>query len=307
MPSRRSVTEANANGTHPAYPHLHYSAGEMVSMGDQERLAFFRKDRWIPYARANQIVHDLEDIIQRDQVTRMPCRIVIGPSNNGKTQLGLNVKRRNMAYVDEESHRPIVPVAFIPALEGPNVAEFWSELLNALGIANNPEAPVRRNKSRALKFLEELKTRLIIIDEFNNAVNGPPNKQREFLGAVRYTAVRARIPIACFGTKQIRSVMQLDSSFSNRFKALPLDAWSWDKDWQRLLIQLEAMIPLPKRSKLAEAKFAKSMHNATDGCIGELVELLQCMFAYALKEGEQALNVAMIRDSGWLPPRERAG
>ncbi|ORE89469.1 TniB [Oceanococcus atlanticus] len=300
------MTEPNANGTHPQYPHLHFKAGEIVSAGDQERLAFFRQERWIPYTRANEITRDLEDIIKRDQVSRMPCRIIVGPSNNGKTQLGLSVKRRNKAYVDPDTQCPIVPVAFIPAMEGPSVREYWSELLTALGISNDPEAPLVRNKARALGFLREFNTKLIIIDEFNNAVNGPPKKQREILSAVRYTTVRTKVPVACFGTKQIRSVMQLDSAFLNRFKTLALDAWQCDREWQRLLIQMEAMIPLPVRSGLASAAFAKALHRAADGCIGEFVELIDAMLSYALREGEQSLCPAMISESGWVPPRERA-
>jgi len=58
--------------------------GEAV-LDNPIRLRSLRRDRWIDYSRANQALQKLEHLLDTPPRERMPCMVLHGESNIGKT------------------------------------------------------------------------------------------------------------------------------------------------------------------------------------------------------------------------------
>ena len=67
---------------------------EMVKKSIEERIMYILEERWIPYPRAQQLLDKLELLLMRPTKTRMPCLLIVGESNNGKSSL-VKYFRRN--------------------------------------------------------------------------------------------------------------------------------------------------------------------------------------------------------------------
>lgn len=69
------------------YPHLQKPIIEKLDLSIEERINYIRRSRWIGYPIARKIMNKLDDLMTHPVVHRMPGLLVIGRSNNGKTQL----------------------------------------------------------------------------------------------------------------------------------------------------------------------------------------------------------------------------
>jgi hypothetical protein len=67
--------------------HLNEAARAALDLPDEERIQNLRQPRWITYTRARHILNRLEELLLYPQTHRMPCALVIGETNNGKTAL----------------------------------------------------------------------------------------------------------------------------------------------------------------------------------------------------------------------------
>ncbi len=65
--------------------HLHPAARQMLDLDDEQRVRALRTDRWIDYPRATQALQRLQRLLDAPQRERMPCMLLHGPSNIGKT------------------------------------------------------------------------------------------------------------------------------------------------------------------------------------------------------------------------------
>ena len=294
-----------SSGRHSEYPHLTVEAGDLLNAPVQHRVDYFATDRWIPYPHATLIINRLQRYVDRARTNRMPCNVVFGPSNNGKSHLAKRIRERNPPHAEDETGRPILPVLLIPTTPSSGEQEYWHLLLEAMAAAHDPSAPKNKLKPRALRLLQEYETRLIILDEFNIAANAVPKKQREILDAVRETSVATNLSIACFGTQQALNLVKHDDAFTNRFKPLELSPWACDRQWQVLLARFEALAPLKKPSGLAQRDFAQVLHRQTSGCIGELYDLLVELLEFATYGEAPSITQDMIEECGWVAPARR--
>ena len=76
-----------------ALTHLHTSVRAEAMLDGPARLRLLRRDRWIDYRRANQALEKLELLLETPPRERMPCMVLHGDSNIGKTLIIAKFKR----------------------------------------------------------------------------------------------------------------------------------------------------------------------------------------------------------------------
>src|SRR5689334_11114168 len=67
--------------------HLHESVRPYLALSDEERIIRIQSPRWIGYDRANQILQKLDELIRYPKNNRMPNLLIVGRSNNGKSEI----------------------------------------------------------------------------------------------------------------------------------------------------------------------------------------------------------------------------
>ena len=68
------------------FSHLSDVTRTKAQLDDNARIELIKRDRWIDYPRALQAMSRLEELLVTPQRERMPCMVIHGESNIGKTR-----------------------------------------------------------------------------------------------------------------------------------------------------------------------------------------------------------------------------
>ncbi|MDK2661895.1 TniB family NTP-binding protein [Cupriavidus consociatus] len=95
------------------------------------------RDRWIDYPRATQAFKVLDWLVKTPPRQRMPCVLLYGDSNIGKTQIIAKFARRHPDEIAGVEHRKVVSMQMPPT---PDQSRFYTSLLFELGAPFNAAA-----------------------------------------------------------------------------------------------------------------------------------------------------------------------
>ena len=286
-----------------AFAHLSKAAREALALPIKQRAAYLHSDKWVKYDTALRVLADMEEILIRPKVARMPCGMIIGEANNGKTHIMRKFWKAHPPVQEPEGLT--IPVLLIEDLEGADERSFYNLIIEGLGFPNNPVDKIPKLKYKAYRLLLTYKVRVLALDEFNTVADEPASKQRKFLNIIKTISNRRQMSVIGAGTRRAFELMKLDKQFSSRFKPLTLPIWMMGHEWERLMASLELLLPLPEPSFLSQEKFARQILVQSEGTIGEAWSLLKQMAIYAMENNHKHLTADMIQAVQWVKPSER--
>jgi Bacterial TniB protein len=289
------------------YPHLHDSVRTLVEESDESRIRRIRADRWVSYARADAALAAFEELLSFPKRTRMPNRLLCGPTNNGKSML---LERFRRAHPPVPAGVTSDGVASIPVLKiqmppGPDERRFFGAILDALSVPRIDSESVSRRQDSAMRLMHATGVRLLILDEAQNLLAGAQLQQRRMLNVLRWLGNELQVPIIAAGTAEALHAIQSDDQLANRFEPIPLPRWGYGEEYRELLRTLEALLPLRRPSYLAKPALAQKVLAAAEGILGEVVTILTRAAVRSVTTGTEAITVEMIEGCGFLSPSER--
>jgi Bacterial TniB protein len=284
--------------------HLLAKARDLLDRPIEERVAHIRKDSWIPYAHANKILQQLDDLLKHPTCDRMPSLAISAQTNNGKTRLMQHFLSLHQA--SEASGGAIkAPVLYLQCPAIPDEARLYNSILLKLCKKFRPSAPPQEKLVLVLDALSKIELRILALDEVNFTEVGTAAKQKRFLNALRYLANELRISIVCLGTEEMMRVIRTVSSVENRFVPAMLPRWQPNKEVRALLASFEQIIPLKHPSNLQSRKLMSKLLTRSEGTIGELKMLLGAAAAMAMHNGTERITEEIIETCNYVPPSAR--
>lgn len=276
-----------------------------------DRLQALKRPLWIGYPRVLAISQQLEDIFNHPKMHRMPNLAVIGDTNNGKTMLLETFCRRHAPDEERYHEHPTLPILMLQTPPEPHEGRLYADILKTLFSSAGARETADAKLQRIRLLLTNLETRMIILDEFQNALAGTGARLRRFLNGIKYLGNELRIPIVVAGTPETLNVLQSDPQIANRFEPAFLPKWSLDDDYLRLLVTVEPRLGLKSTSRLHTPAIAQRLHEESEGTIGELMKLLQVLAKDAILSGREAISQEMVKRGhlktlGWKPPSLRS-
>ena len=115
-----------------ALDHLNIATRTQAQLDDKARIELIKRDRWIDYPRATEAMNRLERLLGTPKRERMPCMVLHGQSNIGKTLVIRKFQREhpnNFDQINGVERRDIVAMQ-MPAT--PDQHRFYSALLFCL-------------------------------------------------------------------------------------------------------------------------------------------------------------------------------
>jgi hypothetical protein len=97
--------------------HLLPTIRPQAQLDNATRIQSLVRDRWIDYPRATQALESLERLLVTPRRERMPCLLLHGDSNIGKTQIIAKFRRQHPYEFDERlgvEMRPIISMQMPP-------------------------------------------------------------------------------------------------------------------------------------------------------------------------------------------------
>ncbi len=287
------------------YPHLSEAAASYLELSDEERVERIRAPRWIGYPRTKQVLAKLEDLLTYPKSHRMPNLLIVGDTNNGKTMLVRRFCDNHPADDNPAGEGVNVPVLFIQAPPLPDEGRLYNTILEKLFAPYRPSDRVGKKQFQAIQLLRYVNLKMLVIDEIHHVLAGNLNKQRAFLNVIKYIGNELQVPVIGVGTKDAFRAIQTDPQLANRFEPVLLSRWKTDKNYLRLLMSFERMIPLKAPSILHGSELATQIFSMSEGYIGEISRLLTDAATHAVRTGREKINKTVLKELGWYPPSKR--
>jgi Cdc6-like AAA superfamily ATPase len=167
--------------------HLDAAHRAHAGLSADERIEWIRQDRWIHYARADQVLARLTDLLTYPPRDRMPCLLLFGATGMGKTRIVHKFLREHRSSFDDRSGRTRLPVAVVQLPPTPTERHFYEELLISMGAVFPLQQSVSTLRHRTRALARQLEVRMLIIDEIHAMLAGTYREQRVLLNNCRST------------------------------------------------------------------------------------------------------------------------
>lgn len=292
------------------FVHLSQATKEVMKYSDEDRVLHIKRDRWVGYDRANQIITKLEDLLVHPKIERMPNMLIIGDSNNGKSRLINHFFKKHLAHDNPLGKGIRVPVLLLEAPSSGSVEHLHKRILDLLISPYKPNTKPNDLEDQVIKVLKNIDLGIMVIDEIHNLLSGSPREQRHFLTALKSLGNLVQVPIIGVGTTAAFTAFQSDPQMSNRYVTERLTKWKLDKQFLRFLASLERIIPLKDPSNLTTSQIATKIYAMSEGLIGEISTLLNDAAVWAIRNTEpnqpECITIEAINACGYRPPTIRA-
>lgn len=257
----------------------------------------------------------MEELLNHPATHRMPNIAVIGHSNNGKTMILRNFVRRHTPQLQPDydiNSAPTRPVFMFQAPPEPDEGRMYRRMLTELyaDSAGSEREPAESKLRRVSVILKNLRTKMILIDEFGFFQAGTPVKQRKLLNSLKFIGNELQIPIVIAAVPEALNLLQSDAQVANRFEPLFLARWKIGDDFTRLLVSIEKALALRQPSHLSSPEIAHCILQESDGIIGHMMGLLQILSERAIRNKTERItkndfSAANLKRIGWVHPTRR--
>lgn len=289
----------------PLYEHLNEEAKFQLTRSNEERIEYILSSRWIGYSKAKQLLEKMEDLLVYPKKHRMPCMLIVGDSNSGKTMIAERFADMHPAYEKEDGEGIVIPALFIQSPPTPSESRLYSNILAKMFAPFRPSDSVDKKNHQVRTIMAECNVKMLIIDEIHSLLAGPLDKQRIFLSVIRNLSNELKIPIVGLGTKDALRAVKSDPQLDNRFKPSLLPRWEMGTEFRRLLASFERMLPLAKPSNLKSKDIAQKVQFMSDGLLGEVSDILIQAAIHAIKDGSECINLKTLSEIDYESPKQR--
>lgn len=275
----------------PALSHLATMARSEALLDARSRIQSLQRDRWIDYPVAVTALARLERLLATAPRERMPCLLLYGDSNIGKTLIISKFRREHPSVFDAQLGVEYCPIVAMQMPPTPDQSRFYSALLTALGAPRYSTASLSVLEGIARDLLKRMRPRMLIVDEIHHLLAGSYREQRAALNLLKYLANELQFSIVIVGTADAQLALETDSQMTSRFARLEIPRWRANEDFRRLLGSFEKVLPLRRESDLTKRDMVELLIAASGGLLGEVARLLNEAAELAIQDASERISL----------------
>jgi hypothetical protein len=190
-----------------AISHLTAGAVALFAETDEQRIRAIRSRRWVLYPSAKQALDRSARLLDHPQGTRMPSVAIYGDSGMSKTMIMKRFRDEHPPRFNPVTGTLKTPVLAMEMTSRPGERRLYAELLTLLGAPQRPRADIAQMEQAALRIMEAIGVRVLVIDEVHNILAGSYREQRIVLNTLRFLSNRLQISLVCFGVNEAREAI----------------------------------------------------------------------------------------------------
>jgi GTPase SAR1 family protein len=233
------------------------------------------------------------------------CLLITGLPGVGKTSLA-EYHIKDYPRIDTED-RVEVPVLYIKIEVPATPKNLVSALLAALGDPAADKGSIGSQTRRLRHLLKELKTELIILDEFQHFIDRDSLKVLKTISDwLKLLIDNSKMPVILMGMPYSHLILdtrgneQLKRRFSLR-KSIEPFGWGGEaeeqKDFRNLLKLIDDELPFNKRAKLAGKTMAYRFYCATNGVISYVMDIVRIAALSAIEQSLETIDLDLLADA----------
>jgi hypothetical protein len=276
-----------------SHSHLIEQVKPLLKSSTTAKIDFIRKDSWIGYPSAHEILSDFDALLSHPKAVRMPCRALIGDPSNGKTTILKHwFKKHN--FTQDESDVIEFPAVLIETPPEPSEKRLYGTILNSLGIVHRDSFSETKLLNLVVDRFKTFKVRLLVADEFHNMLHGQIRYQHKFLAALKNLLNALQLPIVVAGTPDILRALATDYQFISRFEKHELPKWGANQETRSLIASIESILPFDEPSGLSEIESMTLILGVSDGTIGSILKPIRNAAIMAVEKGSSKIEITML-------------
>ena len=231
-----------------------------LDRGLEERIAYIRAPRWIGHRDAAQALERLNELLSRPPALRTRGLMLVGPYANGKTMIA-----ERFAVAHLKACRIRSGCGWSRLAKAPGSPISTRSILGALRAPTGTSRDVGRKAEQVDYLLDGLKPKILIFDEFHNALRGRSRDVEAVLAFLRRIGRQFDISPVLIGEVAVYDFINATDEMASRFELLAAPRWRYDEEFLALLDSLEGALPLARRSDLSEEKLAREIFRLSEG------------------------------------------
>ena len=247
----------------------------------------------------------MEELLLYPRVTRMPNMLLVGPSFSGKTSIIERFLELHPPVIDLEAEVNVCPVVVVEAPHKPDISDFYSRILDALGGPYKPTAPTSEKYSQVKRLFKHLDVHVLVVDEIHHLIAGSMNRQREFRNALKSLGNETKVCIVAAGIEEAYNAFNADPQMSSRFVPLVLPKWKAGEQMGTLLATLEHRMPLRLPSHLGSVEMMMEIDSRAEGPLGDVCDFVRAAGVNAIRNGAEKITLTQLKHLNWVPPSKR--
>ncbi|MBY5876256.1 TniB family NTP-binding protein (plasmid) [Rhizobium leguminosarum] len=279
--------------------HLFDRVRPILDRSVEERVAYIRAPRWIGHPVAKDSHQRLADLLARPASLRTQGLMLVGPYANGKTMIAERFAVNHLRTSPEQK------VWIVQTREGAGLGHFYASMLQALRAPGGDMWSVGRKAEQLDHLLASIRPRVIIFDEFHNALRGRARDIEAIFAFLRRIGRQFDISPVLVGEVAIYDFVSATSEMASRFDLMAVPRWQYDESYLMLLDSLEAAVPLAKTSDLSDEPLARRIFSLSEGLIGEIVAIVTKASVAAIRSGTERITKAGIDELRHIPVSHR--
>ena len=167
-------------------------------------------------------------------------------------------------------------------------------------------ALIPEKEGLARQALQRVGTKIIVIDELHDALNGSDARIAEYLSVLKKIGNVLKIHIIAAGTEGAERLLRKDTQLDNRFQKFPLPQWKIDREFLSYLHARVAFLPLKQPSNLKDVPLQQRLLQRGGRMIGGITSVLQAAATYAIKTGKEQIDLEAIDQSDYQETNDYA-
>ncbi len=279
------------------FSHLNHGVWSFLDDPDHERIRRCRSPLWVNYPRAGEALSRLDYLLDYPPRARMPCMLLFGDSDIGKSMIIEKFQRDNPDSFDEFNDIVAKRVMMVQMPSTPHERRFYSQIIRAYG----QRTPLlRRNAADtevlALRLLFQFRPKVIVVDEVHHLFAGPPMDQRQALNQLKFISNELRVSMVAVGTGDALHALQSDPQMASRFEPFPLNRWRENDAFRSFVAGFGRVLPLKKPSRLEEREFLTTLLTHSEGLTGRVASLLSRCAEHAIRSGKEFIDIGVLSE-----------
>jgi len=254
----------------------------------------------IQYPRFAHLLEAMSESLAMSLVTDEPqCVALEGDTGAGKsTLLRTHVRRYPRRETLEVS---IIPVLYMLTPSPATVGSVLDAMLDALADPGAARGTISAKNSRLVKLVAVCQVQQIILDDFHNLIDSETDHVLATVSDwLKYIIKKTGKPVVVVGIKgKVQTILRSNPELSRLFaRREVLEGFAWNLDdsrttdaFGRFWSMLETAAEMPLVPSLPRLEFLARVHYATNGIVGNMMNLTRTTVSRAEKQGSKILEL----------------
>jgi energy-coupling factor transporter ATP-binding protein EcfA2 len=260
----------------------------------------------IRYPRFNAL-H--EDICMCQQVSRMAgepqCMVLEGITGAGKSTLVRTYAEAYQRY--EAASGTKIPVFYMETPSPVTVKGMAARMLEVMGDPAAHKGPLWAMNTRLTHLIQACEVQIVILDDFHHLIDKETNRVLETVSDwLKVLIKETNVPFLVVGIEgKVEPILRANAQLSRLFAVREtLHPFRWDPSDEETVKEFAAFVKCTERGigvslsdELPQVEFLHRLHYATDGVVGNVMNLMRFGALLTQKQGAGVLTLALLEQA----------